>query len=536
MSMEAFYDNDARKKMIEGADILYEAMKRTMGAKGRDAIIRKKDGSIIVTHDGATVAKEFEYDDTELNNGVAAGFDLMRYLSINLNNQVHEGSTSVVVLGRNILFEEDKLIAAGFDPAYLSENIKDASNEALTHLEDMVEHIDQESRKIADAATISTHGDAKLGNLVADVVKKVGNEGIIVVEVGQGMETEPEIVEGYTFDRGYVSPYMVTDPHKMEAVYHNPAVVVTDKKISNFQEIMNLFERAVLKGKREFVIIADNAEGDTIANILLNRKDNVFNAVVVKAPSFGPNRTNVLEDIATLLGTKVISEEKGMTFDDIEVDELGSAQRIVVTRDTTTIFKGAGDANKIAELIASINDQAERTKNEFERDNLKARSAALSGKVAVIRVGGISEAEINRNKDRIDDSVAAARWALSEGIVAGGGVTLINIAEKLDESKGPGYKLLKKVLEMPFRIILENAGLNPDEWLPQIRSKVGIGINLENPSKVMDMKKNGVVDPVHVTREVIKHAVSTANTLTTAGSLIVPRKTKDEASQTGQML
>jgi len=520
MSKKVFYDEDARKRILAGAELLYNAVKVTMGPRGRNVVIGKQyGGAPKVTHDGVSVARSFELTDTEMTMGYATGVELIKSSSVKMD-ELGDGTTTVTVLTYHILNEANKLIAVGHNPMQLRESLEKAGYAALDALQEMSEDISQDSRKVAEVATISAGGDVKIGGMIADVMKIVGNEGVVTVEASQGTQLESEVVEGYTFDRGYVSPYMVTDVARMEAAYNQPLILVTDKKISNIQEILPLLEKMATAGKKELVIIAEDVDGDALGSLILNKIKGVFNTVAVKAPSYGENRKEVLNDIAALVGAEVVSEATGMAFADVDIASLGSARRVLVKKDSTTIIEGKGDANHVAERIAQLSDHIEHADGEFKRDNLKERRAALSGKVAVIKVGGISETEMSEKKDRVDDAVAAAKAALAEGIVAGGGVTLLNVADRL-ESDETGYKLLKNALQMPFRILLENAGITPEEWLPQIRGKVGMGINVNNPEKVIDLKKNGVIDPVLVTKEAIQTAISISGTAMTMGALVV---------------
>lgn len=523
MSKKVFYDEDARHRILAGAELLYNAVKTTMGPKGRNVVIKNQYGGIpTVTHDGVTVARSFELADTEDTMGYSVGVDLVKSASVKMD-ELGDGTTTVTVLTYHILNEANKLIAVGHNPMQLRESLETAGYAALEALQEMSEDISQDSRKVAEVATISAGGDVKIGSMIADVMKVVGNEGVVTVEASQGTQLESEVVEGYTFDRGYVSPYMVTDAGRMEAAYNQPSILVTDKRISSIQELLPLLEKLATAGKKELVIIAEDVDGDALGSLILNKMKGVFNTVAIKAPSYGENRKEVLNDIAALVGAEVVSDEKDMTFANVDTTVLGSARRVLVKKDSTTIVEGNGDAKHVAERIAQLSDHIERATGEFQRDNLKERRAALSGKVAVIKVGGISEAEIKEKKYRVDDAVAAAKAALVEGIVAGGGVTLLNIAERLERlpEVDPGCQLLCNALRKPFQILCENAGINPAEWLPQLRGKVGHGINVSNPEKVVDLKKNGVVDPVLVTKEAIQTAVSISGTAMTMGALVV---------------
>ena len=368
----------------------------------------------------------------------------------------------------------------------------------------------------------------------------VGRDGIVTVEQGQGLGLESEIVEGFTFDRGFVSPYMVTDSARMEAVYNKPAIVITERKITSVQEFLPLLEKLAQAGKKDLVLICEDVEGEALGTLVLNRLKGVFNTVAVKAPAFGDRRKEVLEDIAVLTGAQVITEDRGMTFENVDLDVVGTARKVIVGKDATTIIEGAGASANVKARTQQITAQADAASSEYDRENYAKRRASLSGKVAVIKVGGATEPEIEEKKYRVDDAVAAVKAALAEGVVAGGGVTLVNAAEKL-ATKGEqefvaGQQLLKRALEQPFRILMSNSGLNPDEWLPQVKkAKVGHGVDVNSASSLVDMKAAGIIDPTRVTREALQNAVSIAGTSMTMGALVVevPEPKSSDASMAG---
>jgi chaperonin GroEL len=535
MSKKVFYDDDARRRILAGAELLYSAVKTTMGPKGRNVVIGKPyGGPPQVTHDGVTVAKAVELTDTETTEGYTVGAELVKSASVKMNDLAGDGTTTVTVLTYHILNEANKLIAVGHNPMQLRKGLETAGYAALEALQEMSEDISQDSSRVAEVATISA-GDSEIGELVAKVMKAVGNDGVVTVEAGQGTQLDSEVVEGYTFERGYVSPYMVTDTNRMEAAYNKPAILITDKKLSSIQELLPLLEKMAQAGKKELVVIAEDMDGDALGSLILNKIKGVFSTVAIKAPSYGEQRKDILNDIATLVGAEVVSEEKGMNFAEVELTALGSARRVLVNKDTTTIIEGAGHAETIAERIAQLNDHIEHASSEYQKENLQKRRASLSGKVAVIKVGGISETEINEKKDRVDDAVCAAKAALAEGIVAGGGVTLLNIADRLARlpEVDPGCQLLCSALRKPFQILCENAGIVPEEWLHQMRGKEGMGINVNNPDKIVDLKKAGVVDPALVTKEAIQNAVSIAGTGMTMGALVVEEQKNDQSQNNG---
>ena len=538
MGKKVFYDEDARRRVLEGAKILYEAVKTTMGPKGRNVVISKSYGNPTVTHDGVTVAKGVEIEDKDDETlGYKVGAELIKQAASKMNDVAGDGTTTVTVLTYHILNEANKLIAAGHNPMLLRKGLEKAAHDVITKLNGMSEDIKSNKKRVAEVATISA-GDAEIGNLIADVIDKVGKDGVVTVEEGQSLELESEVVEGFTFDKGYVSALMVTDATRMEAVYDKPAIIITDRKISSVQEFLPLLEKLAQAGKKELVIIAEDVEGEVLGTLVLNKLKGVLNTVAVKAPSFGDRRKDVLQDIATLTGGAVISEEQGMNFENVELDVIGTARKIIVTKDETTIIEGAGKPAAVKERIAQISAQAANASSEYDKEQLDKRRAALQGKVAVIKVGGATETEIEEKKFRVDDAVAATKAALEEGIVPGGGVTLINLAEAVKvngaDSESAGAQLLKNALEQPFRILMQNAAVNPDEWLPQVKkAKAGQGVNVNNPTKLVDLKANGVVDPARVTKEAIQNAVSVAGTSMTMGALVVDVPEKEAPMPAG---
>lgn len=527
MAKKVFYNDDARRRVLAGAEVLYNAVKTTMGPKGRNVIISKSYGSPTVTHDGVTVAKGVELADVDDETlGYKVGAELIKQAASKMNDVAGDGTTTVTVLTYHILNEANKLIAAGHDPMLLRKGLESAAQDVISKLSGMSEDILGKKNRVAEVATISA-GDATIGNLIADVIDKVGKDGIVTVEEGQGLALESEVVEGFTFDRGFVSAYMVTDTSRMEAVYNKPAIVITDKKISSIQEFLPLLEKLAQAGKKDLVLIAEDVEGEALGTLILNRLKGVFNTVAIKAPAFGDRRSDILNDIAILTGSQVISDERGMTFENVGIDVVGTARKVIVTKDETTIIEGEGSTTEVQARIKQISAQAKSATSEYDKENLEKRRAALEGKVAVIKVGGATETEIEEKKFRVDDAVAAVKAALGEGIVPGGGVTLINLAagvktENSDQSISAGKTILLKSLEQPFRILLENSGLNPDEWLPQVKkAKPGLGVDVNKADKLVDLKAAGIVDPTRVTKEAILNAVSIAGTTMTMGALVV---------------
>jgi chaperonin GroEL len=535
MAKKVFYDDDARRRVLGGAQILYDAVKTTMGPKGRNVVISKSYGAPTVTHDGVTVAKGVEIaDEDDETLGYKVGAELIKQAASKMNDVAGDGTTTVTVLTYSILSEANKLIAAGHNPMLLRKGLEAAAHDVIAQLGTLSEDIKGKKSRVAEVATISA-GDAGIGQLIADVIDKVGKDGVVTVEEGQGLELESEVVEGFTFGRGFVSPYMVTDTARMEAVYDRPAIVITDKKISSIQEFLPLLEKLAQAGKKDLVLIAEDVDGEALGTLILNRLKGVFNTVAIKAPEFGDRRKDVLNDIAVLTGAEVISDDRGMTFENVEIDVVGSARKVIVTKDETTIVEGAGAVAEVTNRVAQITNQADAATSEYDRENLEKRRAALSGKVAVIKVGGATETEIEEKKFRVDDAVAAVKAALGEGIVAGGGVTLVNLASTITvngaDSVEAGKQILKNALDQPFRIILSNAGLNADEWLPQVRNgKAGQGVDVNDPTKLVDLKSAGVVDPVAVTKQAIQNAASIAGTGMTMGALVVEVPEKNAPS------
>ena len=535
MAKKVFYDEDARRRVLGGAEILYNAVKTTMGPKGRNVVISKSYGSPTVTHDGVTVAKGVELDDVDDETlGYKVGAELIKQAASKMNDVAGDGTTTVTVLTYNILNEANKLIATGHNPMLLRRGLEAAATDVIKKLATKSEDIKGKKNRVAEVATISA-GDAEIGSLIADVIAKVGKDGVVTVEEGRGLLLESEVVEGFTFDKGFVSPYMVTDTARMEAIYDKAAIVITDKKISSIQEFLPMLEKLAQTGKKDLVLIADDVEGEALGTLVLNRLKGVFNTVAIKAPSFGDRRKDVLNDIAILTGATVITEDQGMNFENVDLKVVGSARKVIVTKDETTIIEGGGSTTAVNSRIKQLNAQIVEAESSYDKEALEKRRAALSGKVAVIKVGGATETEIEEKKYRVDDAVAAVKAALDEGIVPGGGVTLVDLAGKIkiegNDSAAAGAQLLKNALEQPFRILLTNAGLNADEWLPQVKAgKDGFGVDVSNPTKLIDLKAAGVIDPARVTKEAIQNSVSIAGTAMTMGALVVdvPKPEKTE--------
>lgn len=527
MAKKTFYDEDARSRVLSGAKALYDAVKVTYGPKGRNVVIAKGYGGPTVTHDGVTVAESIdlpEADDETL--GFKVGAELIKQAASKLNKAAGDGTTTVTVLTYSILKEANRLIAAGHNPMELRRGIEAAGAEVLKKLDGLAESIKGDKARVAEVATISA-GDATIGKLIADVMEKIGEDGVVTVEAGQGLEMESEVVDGFSLDRGWSSPFFVTDTGRQEAVYDKPAILVTDKKISSAAEFVPMLERLAQAGKKDLVLFADEVEGEALSILILNRLKGVFNTVAVKAPAYGDRRKEVLADVAALTGATVITDDLGLTFENASLEVLGSARKVIVGKDETTIIEGGGKKADITDRVNLIRQQAANTTSDYEREQFEKRAAALGGKVAVIRVGGATETEIDEKKFRVDDAVAATKAALSEGVVAGGGVTLVNVAGGIKvnggDSESAGRQILASALKVPFMQIMENAGLNAQALLADVeKATPSMGVNVMKPeSALIDLKKAGIIDPVLVTKQAVQNAVSIASTAATMGALVV---------------
>lgn len=530
MPKKIFYDQEARERILGGAKTLYDAVKVTFGPKGRNVIINKSYGNPTITHDGVTVAEAIELaeqDDKQL--GYNIGVKLIKTAAQKLNKVAGDGTTTVTVLTYNLIAEANKLIAAGHNPMELRKDIEKAGAEILKKIGEQTEKIDGNSTKIAEIATISA-GDATIGKLIADTIAKIGKDSVVTVEAGQGLEMESEITEGFTYDKGFSSPFFVTDTNRQEAVMAKAPILITDKKISSVNDLVPFLEKLAASGQKDLVIIAEEVEGEALSVLVLNKLKGVFNTLVLKAPAFGDRRKEIMEDIATLTGATLVSSDKALSLDHVGLEVLGHADKVIASKDESTIIGAKGNKKALQERIQLIKTQAELASSDYEREQLENRAAALEGKVAVIKVGGATETEIDEKKYRVDDAVAATKAALDEGIVLGGGVTLLNLAAGL-KGDHPGEIIVKNALKAPFLQIMENAGLNAAALLDQVEhAKPGQGINVLKPEAgLIDLKKDGVIDPARVTREAIQNAISIAATTITMGSLIVdlPEPEKD---------
>lgn len=520
MAKKIYYEAEAREKVLSGAKQLYNAVKVTFGPKGKNVIIEKDYGAPVITHDGVTVAEAVDLPSKEESMGEAVGAKLIKTAAQKLNKVAGDGTTTVTVLTYNILSEANKLIAAGVNPMELRRGIEKAGAEIVKGIEKSAEKIEGKSEKVAEVATISA-GDAEIGKLIAEVISKIGKDGVVTVEAGQGLEMEQEIVEGFSYDKGYASAFFVTDVNRQEAVFDKPLILVTENKISAASDILPLLEKCAQAGKKDLVIVAEEVEGEALSLLVLNKLKGVFNSLVLKAPSFGDRRKEIMEDIAILTDATVVSSDKGLKLEEVGLEVLGSSNKVIATKDETTIIKGAGSKSEVNKRIALIRTLADSAKSDYEKEEFEKRAAALQGKVAVIKVGGATETEIDEKKFRVDDAVAATKAALAEGIVTGGGVTLVNLAANLSDADN-GARIVKEALKTPFIHIMENAGLNAQALLAEVESaKPGFGVNVMTPEKgLIDLKKAGVIDPAKVTKEAVKNATSIAATAITMGALI----------------
>jgi chaperonin GroEL len=520
MAKKVFYDDEAREKILAGAKKLADAVKVTMGPKGRNVVIGKSYGGPSITHDGVTVAEAIDLPETDETLGEKIGAELIKQAAKKMNKTAGDGTTTVTILTYEILKEANRLIAAGHNPMELRKGVEKAGEEVLAGLGKLAEPVDGKKDRVAEVATISA-GDAEIGQLIADVIAKIGRDGVVSVEEGQSLTMEAEVVEGFTFDRGYVSAYMATDTTRMEAVYDKPAILITDKKINSVQEFLPILEKLAAAGKKDVVLIAEEVEGEALGVLILNRLKGVFNTVAIKAPSFGDRRKDVLQDVAILTGATVVTDDQGLSFENVGLEILGSARKVIVGKDDTTIIEGAGDNRNVAERVKQILAQADNASSDYDKEQFEKRAASLNGKVAVIKVGGATETEINEKKYRVDDAVAATKAALEEGIVPGGGVSLIALSKEIT-SKDAGAEILRVALAQPFKQLMNNAGLNTEALFAEVSSaKTGYGVNVMMPEKgVIDLKAAGVVDPARVLREEIQNSVSISATAMTMGALV----------------
>ena len=527
MAKEILFNEEARRALGRGVDQLANAVKVTLGPKGRNVVLDKKFGSPTITNDGVTIARDIELPDPFENMGA----QLVKEVATKTNDVAGDGTTTATVLAQAMIQEGMRNVAAGANPMILKKGIE-------TAVKTLVEEIKKRSIKVSGKAEIAqvasvSAADEEIGGLIAEAMEKVGNDGVITVEESKGLQTALNVVEGMQFDRGYISPYMVTDPDRMEAVMDNPFILITDRKISAIADMLPTLEKVVKVGK-ELLIIAEDVEGEALATLVVNRLRGTFKAVAVKAPGFGDRRKAMLDDIAILTGGTVITEDMGRKLDSVELTDLGTARQVRITKDETTIIDGVGDKEVIAKRVNQIRAQVEETTSEFDREKLQERLAKLSGGVAVIEVGAATEVEMKDKKLRIEDALNATRAAVEEGIVAGGGTTFIDIIPALNtlEATGDvqtGINLVKRAVEEPLRQIAYNAGLEGSVVVEKVKNtEAGVGFNALT-EEYIDMVKAGIVDPAKVTRSALQNAASIASLVLTTETIVADKVEENAA-------
>ncbi|EKE69671.1 MULTISPECIES: chaperonin GroEL [Roseobacteraceae] len=528
MAKEVKFDVDARNRMLRGVNILADAVKVTLGPKGRNVVIEKSFGSPRITKDGVSVAKEIDLEDKFENMGA----QMVKEVASRTNDEAGDGTTTATVLAQAIIKEGLKQVAAGLNPMDLKRGIDLATLKVVQAIKDASRPV-SDTAEVAQVGTISANGEAEIGRQIADAMQKVGNDGVITVEENKGMETETTVVEGMQFDRGYLSPYFVTNPDKMIAELEDCIVLLHEKKLSSLQPMVPLLEQ-VIQSQKPLLIIAEDVEGEALATLVVNKLRGGLKIAAVKAPGFGDRRKAMLQDIAILTGGQVISEDLGMKLENVTMDMLGSAKKISITKDETTIVDGAGAKAEIEARVAQIRTQIEETTSDYDREKLQERVAKLAGGVAVIRVGGMTEVEVKERKDRVDDALNATRAAVQEGIVVGGGVALVQAGKVLEGLTGEnsdqnaGIAIVRRALEAPLRQIAENAGVDGAVVAGKVRESTDLtfGFNAQT-EEYGDMFAFGVIDPAKVTRTALEDASSIAGLLITTEAMIADKPSKD---------
>ncbi|ALH97374.1 TPA: chaperonin GroEL [Staphylococcus aureus] len=527
------FSEDARQAMLRGVDQLANAVKVTIGPKGRNVVLDKEFTAPLITNDGVTIAKEIELEDPYENMGAK----LVQEVANKTNEIAGDGTTTATVLAQAMIQEGLKNVTSGANPVGLRQGIDKAVKVAVEALHENSQKVENKN-EIAQVGAISA-ADEEIGRYISEAMEKVGNDGVITIEESNGLNTELEVVEGMQFDRGYQSPYMVTDSDKMVAELERPYILVTDKKISSFQDILPLLEQ-VVQSNRPILIVADEVEGDALTNIVLNRMRGTFTAVSVKAPGFGDRRKAMLEDLAILTGAQVITDDLGLDLKDASIDMLGTASKVEVTKDNTTVVDGDGDENSIDARVSQLKSQIEETESDFDREKLQERLAKLAGGVAVIKVGAASETELKERKLRIEDALNSTRAAVEEGIVAGGGTALVNVYQKVSEIEAEGdietgVNIVLKALTAPVRQIAENAGLEGSVIVERLKNaEPGVGFNAAT-NEWVNMLEAGIVDPTKVTRSALQHAASVAAMFLTTEAVVasIPEKNNDQPNMGG---
>ncbi|HHD0098644.1 TPA: chaperonin GroEL [Staphylococcus aureus] len=527
------FSEDARQAMLRGVDQLANAVKVTIGPKGRNVVLDKEFTAPLITNDGVTIAKEIELEDPYENMGAK----LVQEVANKTNEIAGDGTTTATVLAQAMIQEGLKNVTSGANPVGLRQGIDKAVKVAVEALHENSQKVENKN-EIAQVGAISA-ADEEIGRYISEAMEKVGNDGVITIEESNGLNTELEVVEGMQFDRGYQSPYMVTDSDKMVAELERPYILVTDKKIPSFQDILPLLEQ-VVQSNRPILIVADEVEGDALTNIVLNRMRGTFTAVAVKAPGFGDRRKAMLEDLAILTGAQVITDDLGLDLKDATIDMLGTASKVEVTKDNTTVVDGDGDENSIDARVSQLKSQIEETESDFDREKLQERLAKLAGGVAVIKVGAASETELKERKLRIEDALNSTRAAVEEGIVAGGGTALVNVYQKVSEIEAEGdietgVNIVLKALTAPVRQIAENAGLEGSVIVERLKNaEPGVGFNAAT-NEWVNMLEVGIVDPTKVTRSALQHAASVAAMFLTTEAVVasIPEKNNDQPNMGG---
>lgn len=528
MAKQILFNEEARRALGKGVDALADAVKVTLGPKGRNVVLDKKFGAPTITNDGVTIARDIELEDPFENMGA----QLVREVATKTNDIAGDGTTTATLLAQAMIHEGMRNVAAGANPMVLKKGIETAVKTLVDEIKSVSKSVNSKS-EIAQVATISS-ADAEIGNYIADAMEKVGKEGVITVEESKGMETSLSVVEGMQFDRGYISPYMVTDTDKMEAVMNDPYILITDKKISSINEILPILEQVVKMGK-ELVVIAEDLDGEALATIVVNKLRGTFKALAVKAPGFGDRRKAMLEDIAILTGGQVISEEVGRKLDSVTIEDLGRARQVHSSKENTTIVDGMGNKEAIAARVEMIKKQIADTTSDFDKEKLQERLAKLSGGVAVIEIGAATEVEMKDKKYRVEDALNATRAAVEEGIVAGGGTTFVDILPALDklEAEGDvktGINIVRRAIEEPVRQIANNAGLEGSVVVAEVK-KAGVGIGYDAANdKYVNMIEAGIVDPAKVTRSALQNAASIAAMVLTTETLVADKPAPEGAA------
>ncbi len=530
---EIRFNEEARRSLQRGVDILADAVKVTLGPKGRYVVLDKKFGAPTITNDGVTIAREIELEDPFENQGA----QLVREVATATNDVAGDGTTTATVLAQAIVREGLRNVTAGANPMGLKRGIEKAVEQAVASIKSQSKAVSGKE-DIARVATISAR-DREIGDVIADAIEKVGKDGVVNVEEGQTFGLELEFTEGMQFDKGYISPYMITDSDRMEAVLDDPYVLIANQKISSVKDILPVLEQVIQSG-RPLLIVAEDLEGEALATIVVNKLRGTFTVVAVKAPGFGDRRKRMLEDIAILTGGEVITEEMGLKLENTSIAQLGRARRIVVSKDHTTIIDGGGKGDDIKARIKQIKSEVENSDSDFDREKLQERLAKLSGGVAVVKVGAATETEMKEKKHRVEDALQATRAALEEGIVPGGGVALLNAAKKLKfdglaEDEATGVRIVKRALEEPLRQLAFNAGLEGAVVVNEVRAaKAGFGLNVDS-GEMVDMVKAGIIDPAMVTRSALQNAASIAKNILTTEAIVVEAPDKAAGGGMGDM-